>query len=41
MLKQKNETEIEDFKCYLVAHSMGGLVCRSFLQNPYNDKKGS
>lgn len=24
----------EDFRCYLVAHSMGGLVCRAFLQNP-------
>jgi hypothetical protein len=24
----------EDFKVYLVAHSMGGLVCRAFLQNP-------
>lgn len=24
----------EDFCCYLVAHSMGGLVCRAFLQNP-------
>jgi hypothetical protein len=23
----------EDFKVYLVAHSMGGLVCRCFLQN--------
>src|SRR5580765_462374 len=23
-----------DFKVYLVAHSMGGLVCRAFLQNP-------
>ncbi|WP_436308214.1 esterase/lipase family protein [Variovorax sp. LjRoot290] len=23
----------EDFKCYLVAHSMGGLVVRAFLQN--------
>lgn len=23
-----------DFRCYLVAHSMGGLVCRAFLQNP-------
>lgn len=22
-----------DFKCYLVAHSMGGLVARAFLQN--------
>lgn len=24
----------DDFRCYLVAHSMGGLVCRAFLQNP-------
>lgn len=24
----------EDFRCYLVAHSMGGLVVRGFLQNP-------
>jgi len=23
----------KDFGCYLVAHSMGGLVCRAFLQN--------
>jgi hypothetical protein len=23
----------EAFRCYLVAHSMGGLVCRAFLQN--------
>ncbi len=23
-----------DFRCYLVAHSMGGLVARGFLQNP-------
>jgi len=23
-----------EFRCYLVAHSMGGLVCRAFLQNP-------
>jgi pimeloyl-ACP methyl ester carboxylesterase len=28
----------EDFRVYLVAHSMGGLVCRCFLQN---DKAGS
>jgi hypothetical protein len=28
----------DDFRCYLVAHSMGGLVCRAFLQNPNNDK---
>ncbi len=24
----------ETFRVYLVAHSMGGLICRSFLQNP-------
>lgn len=24
----------KNFKCYLLAHSMGGLVCRAFLQNP-------
>lgn len=24
----------DDFKVHLVAHSMGGLVCRAFLQNP-------
>lgn len=23
-----------DFRVYLVAHSMGGLICRAFLQNP-------
>ncbi|MFT4438830.1 hypothetical protein ACMX25_36445 [Caballeronia sp. 15715] len=23
----------DDFRCYLVGHSMGGLVCRAFLQN--------
>jgi hypothetical protein len=27
----------EKFRCYLVAHSMGGLVCRAFLQNPACD----
>lgn len=26
-----------DFRCYLVAHSMGGLVCRAMLQNPTLD----
>jgi hypothetical protein len=30
----KNKTTLKDFRCYLVAHSMGGLVCRAFLQNP-------
>lgn len=29
-----NATATKDFRCYLVAHSMGGLVCRAFLQNP-------
>jgi hypothetical protein len=29
------------FRCYLVAHSMGGLVCRGLLQNPKNDKKNA
>lgn len=24
----------KDFRCYLVAHSMGGLVVRGFIQNP-------
>lgn len=31
----------DGFRCYLVAHSMGGLVCRGLLQNPKNDKKGA
>lgn len=30
----ENAVSPEDFRCYLVAHSMGGLVCRTFLQNP-------
>ncbi|RYG05548.1 MAG: hypothetical protein EON92_20825, partial [Burkholderiales bacterium] len=29
-----NKVAEEDFRVYLVAHSMGGLVCRAFLQNP-------
>lgn len=28
-----NDVAEEDFRVYLVAHSMGGLVCRAFLQN--------
>jgi len=28
-----NKVALEDFKVHLVAHSMGGLVCRAFLQN--------
>lgn len=31
---KSNATKPADFRCYLVAHSMGGLVCRAFLQNP-------
>ena len=30
----KNQISKAEFRCYLVAHSMGGLVCRAFLQNP-------
>jgi hypothetical protein len=29
-----NAVTTKEFRCYLVAHSMGGLVCRAFLQNP-------
>lgn len=29
----KNGVTAENFRVYLVAHSMGGLVCRAFLQN--------
>lgn len=29
-----NQVSPADFRCYLVAHSMGGLVCRALLQNP-------
>jgi len=28
-----NNIKPSQFRCYLVAHSMGGLVCRTFLQN--------
>ena len=30
----ENKVTASTFRCYLVAHSMGGLVCRAFLQNP-------
>lgn len=30
---QGNQSLIDQFKVHLVAHSMGGLVCRAFLQN--------
>lgn len=37
----ENEVTPAAFRCYLVAHSMGGLVCRGLLQNPANDKKNA
>ncbi|SFB75947.1 hypothetical protein SAMN05216344_102315 [Polaromonas sp. OV174] len=36
-----NSMAAKDFRCYLVAHSMGGLVCRAFLQNPALDPHGT
>jgi hypothetical protein len=33
-----NKVKTDEFRCYLVAHSMGGLVCRAFLQG--KDAKG-
>ena len=36
-----NRVTPDAFRCYLVAHSMGGLVCRGLLQNPKNDKKNA
>ncbi len=30
---QGDAQALQDFKIYLVAHSMGGLICRAFLQN--------
>ncbi len=35
----RDEQAWERFKVYLVAHSMGGLVCRCFLQNPKGDPR--
>jgi hypothetical protein len=32
--KLDNGVDPKDFRVYLIAHSMGGLVCRAFLQNP-------
>lgn len=33
-----NDIRKSDFRCYLVAHSMGGLICRALLQNASLDK---
>ncbi|NTV66280.1 MAG: hypothetical protein HGB06_01070 [Chlorobaculum sp.] len=30
---EENGVTEKEFRCYLVAHSMGGLICRAFLQN--------
>lgn len=37
--KPENGIAPEDFRCYLVAHSMGGLVCRGLLQGKTPFKK--
>lgn len=36
-----NKVTKEAFRVYLVAHSMGGLVCRAMLQNPALDAAGA
>lgn len=33
----RNRGELKKFKVYLVAHSMGGLICRCYLQNICRD----
>ncbi|MFC1731306.1 esterase/lipase family protein [candidate division KSB1 bacterium] len=30
----ENDLDKQNFSVYLIAHSMGGLVCRAYLQNP-------
>lgn len=30
----REEEDLQKFRAYLVAHSMGGLICRCYLQNP-------
>jgi len=37
----ENKITPGEFRCYLVAHSMGGLVCRGLLQNPKLDKQNA
>ena len=34
---QGDDAELAKFKVYLVAHSMGGLICRTYLQNVARD----
>ena len=39
--RKSNNLKPADFRCYLVAHSMGGLVYRAFLQNPKLGDEGA
>ena len=36
---QGDNAELAKFKVYLVAHSLGGLICRTYLQNVARDTK--
>ena len=36
-----NRTKPAAFRCHLVAHSMGGLICRALLQNAALDEHGA
>ena len=36
---QGDDAELAKFKVYLVAHSMGGLICRTYLQNVARDRE--
>ena len=41
--REAGKLPYDRFRVYLIAHSMGGLVCRAFLQNPVfgaNDARG-
>ena len=39
MRESDNRVTPKDFRVYLVAHSMGGLICRAFLQNKALDPR--
>ena len=41
LANKENQATEATFRCYLVAHSMGGLVCRAFLQNPALDPQNA
>lgn len=38
LVERHTESDGRPFKVYLVAHSMGGLICRCMLQNPQCDE---